>query len=188
MRSTTSLASLSAPFAFFSSAGKAAFQAVEIGQHQFGLDRLDIGDRRDLAVDMGDVVVDEAAHDMGDRVAFADRGEELVAESFALGSPAHEAGDIDEGEAGRNDLLRAGDRGERLQPRVGYGDIADVRLDRAEGIIGRLRRRGLRQGIEEGRFADVRQTDDAAFETHGTISVGGARAPEHFPDKVIVFI
>ena len=45
----------------------------------------------DAAFDMGDVAVLEAAHDMGDRVAFADIGEKLVAEPFALRGAAHEA-------------------------------------------------------------------------------------------------
>ena len=56
--------------------------------------------------------------------------------------------------------------GQLVEPRIGHGDIADIRLDGAERIIRRLRRRRLRQRVEEGRFADVRQTDDAAFETH----------------------
>jgi hypothetical protein len=45
----------------------------------------------DLALDMGDVAVLEAAQHMGDGVAFADIGEELVAQAFALGGAAHEA-------------------------------------------------------------------------------------------------
>ena len=54
-----------------------------------------------------------------------------------------------------------------VEPRVGHGDAADVGLDRAERIVRRLRRRGLGQGIEKRRFADVRQADDAAAEAHG---------------------
>ena len=77
----------------------ALFQAVEIGQHQLGLDRLDVGDRIDPAFDMGDVVVLEAAHHMGDGVDLADVGEELVAEPLAFRGAAHQAGDVDEGRA-----------------------------------------------------------------------------------------
>ena len=117
---------------------------------------------------MGDVAVLEAAHHMGDRVAFADIGEELVAEPFALRGAAHEARDVDEGEAGRDDLLRARNLGQHGEARVGHGDVADIRLDRAERIVGRLGRGGLRQGVEERGLADIRQAHDAAFETHGT--------------------
>ncbi len=105
---------------------------------------------------------------MGDGVAFADVGEELVAEPLALRGAAHQAGDVDEGQAGRDDLLRAGDRGERFEPRIGHGDVADVGLDGAERIIGRLGRGGLGQRVEKRRLADVGQADDAAFETHGS--------------------
>ena len=105
--------------------------------------------------------------DMGDGVAFTDVGQELVAQALALGGPAHQAGDVDKGQAGRDDFLRPGDFRQHLKARIGHRDVADVGLDGAEGIIGRLRRRRLRQSVEQGRFADVGQTDDAAFETHG---------------------
>ena len=85
--------------------GDALFEAFEIGEHQFGLDRLGIGDRIDLVLDMLDVVILEAAQHMDDRVDLADVAEELVAEPFALRRAAHQAGDVDEGELGRDDLL-----------------------------------------------------------------------------------
>ncbi len=122
---------------------------------------------------MGDVAILEAAHDMGDGVAFADIGEELIAEPLTLRGAAHEAGNIHECEARRYDFLRARDFGELFDARIGHRDVADIRLDGAERVIGRLRRRGLRQRIEKGRLADVRQADDAAFETHGSGPVGG---------------
>ena len=103
---------------------------------------------------------------MGDGVAFADIGEKLVSEALALGGAAHQSGDVDKSQAGRDDFLRPGDLGQHFKARIGHGDIADIGLDGAEGIIGRLRRRRLRQGVEQGGFADVRQADNAAFETH----------------------
>src|SRR3546814_2233680 len=87
---------------------------------------------------------------MDDRIYFADVAEELVAEPFALRRAAHEAGDVDEGELRRDDLLAARDAGQLVEPRIGDRDVADVRLDRAEGIVGRLRRRGFGQRVEQG--------------------------------------
>ena len=55
-----------------------------------------------------------------------------------------------------------------VEPRVGHRDLADVGLDRAEGIIGRLRRLRFGQRVEKGRLADVRQADDTAFKAHGS--------------------
>ena len=64
------------------------------------------------------------------------------------------------------------DRRQRLQARIGHRHAADIGLDRAERIIGRLRRRRRGQGVEQGRFADIGQTDDAAIETHQVPPVG----------------
>ena len=118
----------------------AALQAVEVGQHQFGLDRLGVGDGIDPAFDVGDVVILEAAQHMHDGVDLADVGEKLVAEAFALRRAAHEAGNVDEGNAGRDDLLRLARGGELLQTRIGYRHFAGIRLDGAERIVSRLRR------------------------------------------------
>ena len=56
--------------------------------------------------------------------------------------------------------------GELLQPRIGHRDLAGVRLDGAERIVGRLRGGRPRQCVEKRRFAHVGQANDAAFETH----------------------
>ena len=85
----------------------AALQTFEVGQHQLGFDRLGVRYRIDTALDMGDVVILEAAQHMHDGVDLADVGEELVAEPFALRGAAHETGDVDEIDAGRDDFLRA---------------------------------------------------------------------------------
>lgn len=83
----------------------AALEAVEVGEHQLGFDRLGIGHRVDAALDMGNVVILEAAQHMHDGVDLADVGEELVAQPFALRGAAHQTGNVDEGDAGRDDLL-----------------------------------------------------------------------------------
>src|SRR6266702_3571412 len=86
---------------FFGQIVDTLFQAVEIGEHQFGLDGLDIGQWRELA-----------------------------------------------------------------EPGIGHCDLADIRLDGAERVIRRLRRRGFRQRVEQRRLAYIGQPDDTAFESH----------------------
>ena len=88
--------SLSPPRARFCRLGSALFQAVEIGQHQLGLDRLGVADRIDAAFDMGDVGILEAAQHVDDGIDLADIGEELVAQALALAGAAHQPGDVDE--------------------------------------------------------------------------------------------
>ena len=79
----------------------------EVGERQLGVDRLDVRDRVHVARDVDDVVVDEAAHDVRDRVGLADVGEELVAEALALRRARDQAGDVDELDHRRHHALRA---------------------------------------------------------------------------------
>ena len=121
---------------------------------------------------MGHVAPLEAAQHMDDRVDFADVREELVAEPFALRRAAHQPGDVDELDLGLDLLRRLGDRLDPVEPRVRDGDAADIRLDRAEGIVRRLRRGGLRQRVEKRRFANIRQADNAAAKAHDFPEIG----------------
>ena len=99
---------------------------------------------------MNDVVVFKTTHDLNDRVGLADVGKELVAESGTFRGPLHESGDVDKLDRGGDQFLRAGDFREHGQARVGHGHDADIRVDRAEGVIGRLRLAGAGDGVEEG--------------------------------------
>ena len=105
---------------------------LEIGEHELGIDGLDVGHGMDPAFDMGDVAVLETAHDVSDGVDFADAGQKLVAEAFARGGAADQPRDIDEGQPRRHDLLRFRDPGQCLQAFVGDADVADVGLDRGK--------------------------------------------------------
>ena len=57
-----------------------------------------------------------------------------------------------------------GNLGEHYEPRIRHRDDADVRIDRAKGIIRRHRLASARDGVEESGFTHVGQTDDACFE------------------------
>ena len=122
---------------------------------------------------MDDVVVIKAAHHLGDGVGFADVGEELVAQAFAFGCARDESGDIDKFHRRRQHPLRFNDGRQRVQPRVGHVNDAGVRLNRAERVVLRVNP-GVGQGIEECRFADVRQADDAAVKSHSMFPSGFA--------------
>ena len=92
--------------------------------------------------------------------------EKLVAEPLPRRGAAHQAGDIDEFELGRDDFRRAGEPGADAEALVRHRDATDIRLDCAEGVIGRFRRRRRGQRVEQRRFADIRQADDTAIEAH----------------------
>jgi hypothetical protein len=54
-----------------------------------------------------------------------------------------------------------------MSARIFNRHFAGVRLDGAEGIVGRLRRCRFRQRVEESGLADIWQSNDTAFEAHG---------------------
>ena len=147
---------------------RAPLDAFEIGQHQLRLNRLGVADRVDRTLDMGDVAIGKAAQDLRDRIDLTNMRKELVAEPFAARGAADKPGDVDEFELGRDDLSRFREAGADCEPLVGHGDAPDIRLDRAERIIRRLCGSGRGEGVEQGRFADIRQADDAASESHGS--------------------
>ena len=136
---------------------------LQIRERKFGVDGLDVGDRIDLAGDVHDVRVLEAAHHVRDGIGLANVGQELVPQAFTLGCACHQPRDVDELDHRRNDFLRLGDSGKHRQARVGHLDDADVRLNGTERIILRRDPR-LGQRVEQRGFADVGQADDTAFE------------------------
>jgi len=111
-------------------------------------------------VDVNDVVVFEAAHDVGDGVRLADVAQEGVAASFTLGGAAHEPGDVHEVHRGRHDLRRRVELHQGVEARIGHGHDAHVGIDGAEGVV-RCLGLFLRQRVEEGGLAHVGQTDDS---------------------------
>ncbi len=106
------------------------------------------------------VVVLEAAHHVHDGVHLADVAEELVAQALAPAGALHQAGDIHEFQRGGGVLLGVVHLGQHVQPVVGHGHHAGVRLDGAEGIVRRLRARAG-DGVEQRALAHVRQANDA---------------------------
>ena len=99
---------------------------------------------------MGDIAIFKTAQHMGNRINFSDIGEKLIAQSLALGRAAHKPGNINKAQTGRDALGGTGNIGEAVKAGIRHGDIADIRLNRAERKIGRLRAGGFGQRIEQG--------------------------------------
>src|SRR5450631_84798 len=143
---------------------------LQVFETELGVDGGDVGHRINAPLDVDDVVVLEAADDVGDGVGLADVGQKLIAEAFTLGGPAHQAGDVDEVHRRGHHRLRVVELDQRVEPRVGDRHHADVRLDGAERVVrhGGARRR---QRVEERRLAHVGQPDDATRDSHQPFSL-----------------
>ena len=126
----------------------------EVGEREFRVDRIDVVQGIDRPRHMGNVVILEAAHDVGDRIRLPDVGEELIAEPLTFRCTGHQTGDVDELHGRRNHLLRFYDPREHVEPRIRNRHDTHVRLDGAKRII--LRRNlGRGKGVEQRRLADV---------------------------------
>ena len=144
---------------------RALLDGVEVGEHQFGIDDINVRQRIDTARDMHDLGVVEAANDVHNGVGRADVSEELVAEALTLARAGDQAGDVDELHRGGNERFGLEDRGDAIQPLVRHADDAHVRVDGAERIVGGLRLGG-RERVEDGGLADVRQPYDSTIKSH----------------------
>jgi hypothetical protein len=136
------------------------FHPRQIGQDQLEVDDLTVAHGIHAAHHVLDVVVLEAADHMHHSVDFADVGEELIPEAFALAGPLHQSGDVHELHRRGHRPLRLDDVGEDAEPRVGHLHDAGIWLDGGKGVVGHQRPR-LGEGVEQGGLADVGQTDDA---------------------------
>src|SRR5690606_5179795 len=87
----------------------------QVGQGQFSINNFDVGYGVDAAGNVDHVFVFKAAHHMHDGVGFAYVGQELVAQTLALGRSGDQSGDVDELDHGGQDALRLDDLGQRRQ-------------------------------------------------------------------------
>ena len=127
----------------------------------------------------GDVVVDERPEDEHDRVDFADVGEELVAETFALAGSLDESADVDDLDRGVDGLLRLRHRRQLVEAIVGHLGHTDVGVLRGERVR-RSERTTAGQRVVQRTLARVGETDQS--ETfHEPPEATDARTPARRP-------
>ena len=117
----------------------ALFEHFEIGQHEFGQNRLQIPDRIDRAFHMDHVRILKEPDHMRNRVHPADVPEKLVAQPLPLTRSLDQTGNIDEFQRGGHNPPGVLQIGEHLKPLIRNRDDAGIRLDRAEREIRRFR-------------------------------------------------
>ncbi len=139
-----------------------AVEDFQVREDQLEIDGFDIALRVNASFHVDNVVVDKTADHMDDGVAFADIGEEFIAQPFAFRRAAHKAGNIDEFDRGGCVFLRVVQVGKPVEAFIRHGDHPDVRLNGAERIIRRLRA-GVGNGIEKSAFPHVREPHNSKF-------------------------
>jgi hypothetical protein len=140
---------------------------LEVGQHQLGVDHLDVSHRVDGPRHVVHIRILEAPHDLDDRIHFADVRQELVAQSFALARTLDEPRDVHELDRRRDHDVRLRDLLQRREPDVRNTDDADIGINRAKRVIGRFRLSRAGDSIEQCGFAHVREADDSSSQHNG---------------------
>src|SRR6185369_2642686 len=102
---------------------------------------------------------------MNNRINTPDVPQKLVPETFSLARSLDKAGDVDKFNSRRLYFLGIDDCGQLVHSGVGYLDNTDIRFNCAEWIICRFGT-GRGQSIKDGRFADIRQSDNSAVKSH----------------------
>ena len=113
----------------------AAVDHLKVSHDEFGIDNVNVAQRVGRTLDVCDICVVKAAHNVDNRVAAADVGQELVAQTFALRCALHETCNVDKLNDGRGELLRVMLVAQPLEPLVRHGHDADIRVNGAERIV-----------------------------------------------------
>ena len=135
--------------------------SFEVGKDEFEIDNLDITLGIDRTTHMVNIRVIESTNDLEDGIDTANMGEEFISESFPLTGSFDEPSNIDEFDGCRDDLRAIHHSTDLLEAFIIHIHDPDIGFDRTEGKVccfGGIR---LRKGIEEGRFTDIRETDDS---------------------------
>ena len=138
--------------------GKPFVHGGDVRQNELRIDDFNVAQGVHGTKLVDDVVIVKAAHHLHDGVHFTDIRQELVAQSGSFRGALDQAGNVHEFNERGDDFFRAGHVGKHLQAGVRHRDHAHVRINGAEGIIGRLGLAGSGDRVEEGGLADVGET------------------------------
>ena len=113
----------------------AAVDHLKVSHDEFGIDNVNVAQRVGRTLDVCDICVVKAAHNVDNRVAAADVGKEFVAQTFALGRALDQTRDIDEFNHGGGEFLGIVLVAQPLKSLVRHGHDADIRVNGAERIV-----------------------------------------------------
>ena len=108
---------------------------------------------------MNDIVIFKATDNVDNRINLTDMGEELVAETFALGSALYKTCDINEFNDSGGELLGLMEISQPVQPLIRHGNHTHIGVNGAESIIIR-RNTCVGNSIEQSGLANIGQSHD----------------------------
>ena len=113
---------------------------------------------------MNDVVILKTADHLDDRINLPDIGEKLISEACSFAGALYKSRDIHELNRCGNDTLGLVHLREDSKALVWHADHSNVRVDRAEGIVFRLRFARACDRVEQSGLSNVGETYDTGFQ------------------------
>lgn len=107
-------------------------------------------------------------------VRLSNMAQKLVPEPLAFGRSAHQPCNVPKLNRSRNDFRRVDGRRQGLQPLVRHAHKRIRGVDGTKGKVCCCRRRFADQGVEERRFAHVREAYDSCHQSHAGFRAMGA--------------
>ncbi len=114
---------------------------------------------------MDDVGVFKTPYDMGYCIGLPNICKKLIAQTLTLRRAGHQSSDVDKLHGGGDLSLRFYDGRDLVLARVGDSDNAGIGLDGTERKVFRVDT-GAGKRIKQRRLANIRQSNDAAFNSH----------------------
>ena len=119
-------------------------------------------------LDVGDVVILEAAHHLDDGVRLPDVAQEGIAQSFSLAGAPHQTGDVHKFLGGGQNPLGIHDGRQGRQAGIWHVHDPGIGLDGAEGVVGRSRP-SAGKSVEKGGLSYIGETHDATGDSHSNL-------------------
>ena len=119
---------------------------------------------------MGDIIIFKAPQHMGNRIDFTNICQELIAQTLALCCAPHEPSNINKFELGWQTLCRACKLRQLIKACIWNSNSARIWLDCAERVVGCFCCSCFCQRIKQGRFTNIRQSNDPAIKPHNLCS------------------
>ena len=135
------------------------FNEFDILQAQLLADDIEISHRVNVTLNVNDLCIIEAPHDLKDRVDSADVRQECISQSGTRRGPAGQTGNVVDGQVGGDSRCGLVVFAQPVIALVRNNDARLFRVNGRVGEVGGVTQRRLGDGLEQGRFADIGEAD-----------------------------
>jgi hypothetical protein len=132
---------------------------LDVLDAQLVADDLQVTDGVDVTLNVNDLSIVEATHDLEDGIDGANVGQERVSETSTSRSTTGQTSNVVDGKVGRDAGLGLVLLAKPVEALIGHDDTRLLGVDGSVGEVGRVTECALGNGLEQRRFTYVGETD-----------------------------